>query len=140
MAECNNILKEWMPFLLKLLQKTEEEGTFLNAFYKASITFLPQPDKDTIRKENYKTKSQMDILELNDKWTIWKRNKENNSIYNSIKNNKLHRNKFNQGSKRSLHQKLLDIRYSWAPKSLQMVTASMKLKDACSLEKKIWPT
>ena len=25
----------------------------------------------------------------------------------------------------------------WAPKSLQMVTASMKLKDACSLEEKL---
>ena len=28
----------------------------------------------------------------------------------------------------------------WAPKSLQMVTASMKLKDAFSLEEKLWPT
>ena len=28
----------------------------------------------------------------------------------------------------------------WAPKSLQMVTAVMKLKDACSLEEKLWPT
>ena len=27
-----------------------------------------------------------------------------------------------------------------APKSLQMVTASMKLKDACSLEEKLQPT
>ena len=27
-----------------------------------------------------------------------------------------------------------------APKSLQMVTAGMKLKDACSLEGKLWPT
>ena len=27
-----------------------------------------------------------------------------------------------------------------APKSLQMVTAAMKLKDACSLEEKPWPT
>ena len=27
------------------------------------------------------------------------------------------------------------ILFSWAPKSLQMVTAAMKLKDACSLEK-----
>ena len=27
-----------------------------------------------------------------------------------------------------------------APKSLQMVTAAMKLKDACSLEGKLWPT
>ena len=28
----------------------------------------------------------------------------------------------------------------WAPKSLQMVTAAMKLKDICSLEEKLWPT
>ena len=28
----------------------------------------------------------------------------------------------------------------WAPKSLQMVTAAMKFKDACSLEEKLWPT
>ena len=27
-----------------------------------------------------------------------------------------------------------------APKLLQMVTAAMKLKDACSLEEKLWPT
>ena len=26
----------------------------------------------------------------------------------------------------------------WAPKSLQMVTAAMKLKDGCSLEEKLW--
>ena len=28
---------------------------------------------------------------------------------------------------------------SWVPKSLQIVTAAMKLKDACSLEEKFWP-
>ena len=28
----------------------------------------------------------------------------------------------------------------WAPKSLQMVIAAMKLKNAYSLEGKIWPT
>ena len=28
----------------------------------------------------------------------------------------------------------------WAPKSLQMVTAAMKLKDAYFLEGKLWPT
>ena len=27
-----------------------------------------------------------------------------------------------------------------APKSLQMVIAAMKLKEACSLEEKLWPT
>ena len=30
--------------------------------------------------------------------------------------------------------------FSQAPKSLQIVTAAMKLKDACSLEEKLWPT
>ena len=28
----------------------------------------------------------------------------------------------------------------WSPKSLQMVIAAMKLKDAYSLEGKLWPT
>ena len=30
--------------------------------------------------------------------------------------------------------------FSWAPKSLQMVTAAMKLKDSCSLEEKLCMT
>ena len=30
--------------------------------------------------------------------------------------------------------------FSWAPKSLPMVTAVMKLKDTYSLEEKLWPT
>jgi len=33
-----------------------------------------------------------------------------------------------------------DSFFFWAPKSLQMVTAAMKLKDAYSLEGKLWPT
>ena len=28
----------------------------------------------------------------------------------------------------------------WDPKSFQIVPAAMKLKDACSLEEKLWPT
>ena len=32
------------------------------------------------------------------------------------------------------------LHFFWAPKSLQTVTASMKLKDAYSLEGKLWPT
>ena len=32
------------------------------------------------------------------------------------------------------------ILFSWAPKSLQVVTAAMKLKDICSLEEKLWQT
>ena len=29
---------------------------------------------------------------------------------------------------------------SWAPKSMQIVLAAVKLKDPCSLEEKLWPT
>ena len=30
--------------------------------------------------------------------------------------------------------------FSWAPKSLQVVTTAMKWKETCSLEEKLWPT
>ena len=33
-----------------------------------------------------------------------------------------------------------EIIFSWVPKSLQTVIAAMKLKDACSLEEKLWQT
>ena len=33
-----------------------------------------------------------------------------------------------------------DRLFSWASKSLQMVSAAMKLKDACSFEEKLWQT
>ena len=32
------------------------------------------------------------------------------------------------------------ILFSWAPKSLQLVTIAIKLKDICSLEGKLWQT
>ena len=35
-------------------------------------------------------------------------------------------------------QKQRRILFSWAPESLKMVTAAMKLKDACSLIEKLW--
>ena len=40
--------------LLKLFQKTEEEGTLPKTFYEATITLLPKPDNDTTKKENYR--------------------------------------------------------------------------------------
>ena len=38
--------------------------------------------------------------------------------------------------KRKIKYRSWAPKISWAPKSLQMVTAAMKLKDACSLEEK----
>ena len=37
-------------------------------------------------------------------------------------------------------EKMTNFVFWGAPKSLQMLTAGMKLKDSCSLEEKIWPT
>ena len=36
--------------------------------------------------------------------------------------------------------KLWKSSFSWVPKSLQMVTAAMKLKEIHALEEKLWPT
>ena len=43
-----------MPLLLKLFQKTAEEGTLPNSFYEATITLILKPDKDNTKKENYR--------------------------------------------------------------------------------------
>ena len=50
-----------MPSLLKVFQKTAEEGTLSNSFHKVTITLIPKPDKDNTKKENYRPISVMNI-------------------------------------------------------------------------------
>ena len=38
------------PMLLKLLQKIAEKGKLPNSFYEATITLIPKPDKDAMKK------------------------------------------------------------------------------------------
>ena len=52
--------EELMP-ILKLLQKTAEEGTLPISFYEATITLIPKTDKDNTKKENYRPISLMNI-------------------------------------------------------------------------------
>ena len=44
--------EELMPILLKLFQKIVVEGTLPNSFYEATITLIPKPDKDNMKKQN----------------------------------------------------------------------------------------
>ena len=53
--------EELMPIFLKLSQKSSEERTLPNSFYKATITLMPKPEKDNSEKESYRPISLMNI-------------------------------------------------------------------------------
>ena len=50
-----------MPIHLNFFPKLSEEGALPNSFYEATITLIPQPDKDNTKKENYRPISLMNI-------------------------------------------------------------------------------
>ena len=51
--------EELIPILFKLFQKTAEEGKLPYSFHEATITLIPNPKKDAIKKENYRPISLM---------------------------------------------------------------------------------
>ena len=53
--------EELTPILLKLFQKIAEESKLQTSFYEATITRIPNPDKDATKKENYRPRSLMNI-------------------------------------------------------------------------------
>ena len=54
--------KELIPILLKLFQKIEKEGKLPNLFYKATITSMLISDTNSIKKENYRPISLMNMV------------------------------------------------------------------------------
>jgi hypothetical protein len=47
--------------LLKLFHEIEREGILPNSCYEASVILIPEPDKDTAIKENYRPISLINI-------------------------------------------------------------------------------
>jgi hypothetical protein len=57
----HTIKEELILTLLKLFHEIEREEKLPYSFYEARITFIPKPDKDTSKKENYRPLSLMNI-------------------------------------------------------------------------------
>ena len=55
------IRNELNPILHKVIQEIKRDGILPNSFYEASIMLIPKPNKDTLRKENYRPISLMNI-------------------------------------------------------------------------------
>ena len=46
--------EELTRILQRLFQKIQNDGRLTNSFYEASIILIPKPDKDTMKKENFR--------------------------------------------------------------------------------------
>ena len=46
--------EELVPFLLKLFQIIQKEGTLPKSFYETNIILIPKPSRDPTRKENFR--------------------------------------------------------------------------------------
>ena len=53
--------EELTPILHRLFEKIQTDGRLPNSFYEASIILIPKPNKDTIKKENFRPISLMNI-------------------------------------------------------------------------------
>ena len=60
-SEFYQIHKKRNYIIHNLFQRTEAEEILSNSFWDSSIMWIPKPDKDIIRKENYRSLTLMNI-------------------------------------------------------------------------------
>ena len=60
-GEFYQTFKEELTVIFKLFQKIQEEGRLSSSFYEVSFILIPELDKDTTRKENYRPISLMNM-------------------------------------------------------------------------------
>ena len=53
--------EELTPILHRLFKKIQNDGSLPNSFYEASIILISKTDKDTTKKENYRSISLINI-------------------------------------------------------------------------------
>lgn len=61
-AELSQTFKELTPIFLKLLKTIESKGILPNCFFKASLTWILKPRKDTTKKGNIPVNTHVKIL------------------------------------------------------------------------------
>ena len=74
------------------------------------------------------------LMKVKGEWKSWLKNQHWKNIDHGIQSHH-----FMQIDGETM-ETVTDFIFFLVPKSLQMVTAAMKLKDACSLEEKLWAT
>ena len=53
--------EELTPILHRLFQKVQKDRRLPNSFYESSMILIPKPDKDTMKKENFRPISLMNM-------------------------------------------------------------------------------
>ena len=101
---------------------------FFSNLFEISVT----SDIHPYGRKQRGTKEPLDESERGE-WKSWLKTQHSENRDHGIQSHRLMANRWgnNRNSERL---------FSWAPKPLQVVAAAMQLKDACSLEEKLWPT
>ena len=97
-----------------------------------NINHIRYADDTTLMPESEKLKSLLMTVKEESEKVGWKLNIQKTKIMLPVPS--LH------GKQMGKQWKQLETLFLGAPKPLQMVTAAMKLKDACPLEEKLWQT